>query len=68
MKFLIILGLLLAQDKKTPDNPLQGPAAKCGTEIPWLTSMTDAIARAKATNAKSRSTKPAPRPKPRSRR
>jgi hypothetical protein len=49
MGFLLLLGLLLAQEKKTPDKPLQGPAAKCGTEIPWLASMSEAIARAKET-------------------
>jgi hypothetical protein len=47
MMILTTLLLLLAQDKKTPDKPLQGEAAKCGTEIPWLTSMTDAQAKAK---------------------
>ncbi|HLF93147.1 MAG TPA: hypothetical protein VJB14_06785 [Planctomycetota bacterium] len=50
MKALALtLVLLAAQDKKTPDKPLQGIAAKCGTEIPWLTSMTDATVKARAT-------------------
>ena len=51
MKTLAIALVLLAapQDKKTPDKPLQGIAAKCGTEIPWLASMTEAQRRAKET-------------------
>jgi hypothetical protein len=49
MKVLLVLALLLAQDKKTPDKPLQGVAAQCGTEIPWLESMADALAKAKET-------------------
>src|SRR5438105_11153032 len=47
MKWLLVVCLLLSQDKKTPDKPLQGLAARCGTEIPWLDSMTDALAKAK---------------------
>jgi hypothetical protein len=39
---------LLAQ-QKTPDRDLQGLAAKCGTEIPWLESLTDAQKQSKAT-------------------
>jgi hypothetical protein len=51
MKLLAAALLLLAQQeaKKTPDKPLQGLAAKCGTEIPWLTSMTEAVKKAKET-------------------
>jgi hypothetical protein len=32
MPFVLVLLLLQA---KTPDTPLKGPAAKCGSEIPW---------------------------------
>jgi hypothetical protein len=46
VKTLLLLALLPMQEKKTPDKPLQGLAARCGTEIPWLTSMSEAIARA----------------------
>jgi hypothetical protein len=37
----LVLLLALAQEK-TPDKPFQGLAAKCGSEIPWVTSITDA--------------------------
>jgi hypothetical protein len=36
-----LLAALLAQ-QKTPDRELQGLAAKCGSEIPWLDSITEA--------------------------
>ncbi|HYE97445.1 MAG TPA: hypothetical protein VEJ18_00985 [Planctomycetota bacterium] len=41
--------LLLALLQKSPDLPLKGPAAACGTEIPWTTSLDQARARAKET-------------------
>jgi hypothetical protein len=44
----IALLLALAQEK-TPDRELKGEAAKCGSEIPWLTSLNDAHQQAKAT-------------------
>ena len=47
MTWIALALLLAAQDKKTPDKPLQGIAAKCGSEVPWLDSMTDALAKAK---------------------
>src|SRR5689334_11171478 len=37
----LLVGTLLAQ-QKTPDRELQGLAAKCGSEIPWVESLTDA--------------------------
>jgi len=37
----LVLAALLAQHK-TPDRELQGLAAKCGSEIPWLDSLTEA--------------------------
>src|SRR3982751_1112752 len=45
---LFTLAALFAQ-QKTPDRDLQGLAAKCGTEIPWLDSLTDAQKQSKAT-------------------
>lgn len=49
MTFLAVaLATLLAQ-QKTPDRDLQGPAAKCGTEIPWLDSLTEAQKQSKET-------------------
>jgi len=48
MTVLLALTALLAQ-AKTPDRELQGLAAKCGTEIPWLDSLTDAQKQSKAT-------------------
>ena len=41
--------LLLFTQQKTPDKELKGDAAKCGTEIPWLTSLTEAQKQSKAT-------------------
>jgi hypothetical protein len=49
MKWLLVACLLVPQDRKTPDKPFQGLAAKCGTEIPWLASMTDAQTKARET-------------------
>ena len=39
--------LLLLLQAKSPDLPLQGPAAKCGTEIPWQTDRNKALALSK---------------------
>ncbi|MBV8878700.1 MAG: hypothetical protein JO332_01935 [Planctomycetaceae bacterium] len=44
----IVLVSLLAQ-QKTPDRELQGLAAKCGSEIPWKESLSDAQKESKAT-------------------
>jgi hypothetical protein len=44
----LLLSALLAQ-AKAPDRPLQGPAAKCGTEIPWTASLAEAQRLAKET-------------------
>jgi hypothetical protein len=41
--------LLLALQAKSPDLPLKGAAAACGTEIPWTTSLAAAQARARET-------------------
>ena len=40
-----LLALLL--QAKSPDLPLQGAAARCGTEIPWTRSLAEAQARAR---------------------
>src|SRR5678816_2590491 len=45
---LFALAALLAQ-AKAPDREPQGLAAKCGTEIPWLESLTEAQKQSKAT-------------------
>jgi len=37
-----ILLLLIALQAKTPDRPLQGAAARCGSEIPWAASLEEA--------------------------
>ena len=42
-----LLLLLAVTQGKSPDRPLQGPAAKCGTEIPWTASLDKAKARAR---------------------
>lgn len=42
MTGFLLSGLLILAAQKTPDRELQGAAAKCGSEIPWLTSLTDA--------------------------
>lgn len=39
--------LLLLLQAKSPDLPLQGPAGKCGTEIPWITGRNEALSVAK---------------------
>jgi hypothetical protein len=44
----LILALAMLPQQKTPDRPLQGPAEKCGSEIPWTTSLEEAARRAKA--------------------
>ncbi len=55
MKTLTLLTLLMAPcgvaatQEKSPDKPLQGDAAKCGSEIPWTTALAAAQARAKET-------------------
>src|SRR5882672_584224 len=42
-----LLGTLLSQ-QKTPDTEFKGLAAKCGTEIPWVESLTEAQKESKA--------------------
>ena len=49
MHALAAILLLLFTQQKTPDKELKGDAAKCGTEIPWLTSLTEAQKQSKAT-------------------
>ncbi len=44
----LTLALLLLQ-AKSPDRPLAGSAEKCGTEIPWLTDMEEAVRESKRT-------------------
>src|SRR5262245_20607488 len=46
--FALVLLLALGQEK-TPDREMKGDAAKCGTEIPWLTSLNEAHQQSKAT-------------------
>jgi hypothetical protein len=41
--------MLLSCQQKSPDRELQGLAAKCGSEIPWLTSLNEAHQQSKAT-------------------
>ena len=43
----LALGLLLCLQAKSPDRPLPGPAAKCGSEIPWTASLEEAQKRAR---------------------
>ncbi|HEV3026382.1 MAG TPA: hypothetical protein VG457_02360, partial [Planctomycetota bacterium] len=43
----LLLGTLLFQ-QKTPDSEFKGLAAKCGSEIPWLDSLTEAQKESKA--------------------
>jgi len=45
---VLACALLLLLQQKTPDKELQGLAAKCGSEIPWLTSLNDAHQQSKA--------------------
>ncbi|HUR37938.1 MAG TPA: hypothetical protein VM222_00480, partial [Planctomycetota bacterium] len=49
MSFLFFILATLSAQQKAPDRELQGLAAKCGTEIPWLESLTDAQKQSKAT-------------------
>lgn len=44
----LVLTLLFGQ-AKTPDREFKGPAAQCGSEIPWLLSLNEAHRQAKAT-------------------
>jgi hypothetical protein len=44
----VALALLLFQ-AKTPDREFKGPAAKCGSEIPWVLSLNEAHQQSKAT-------------------
>lgn len=46
LEILLVAGLLAQQ--KSPDRDLQGLAAKCGTEIPWRDSLSDAQKESKA--------------------
>ncbi|MBI3856447.1 MAG: hypothetical protein HY293_12240 [Planctomycetes bacterium] len=45
----ILAALLLLLQQKTPDKELQGIAAKCGSEIPWVTSLNEAHQQSKQT-------------------
>lgn len=46
----VALVLILAfTQQKTPDREMKGDAAKCGSEIPWVTSLNDAHRQSKAT-------------------
>src|SRR5947207_57032 len=49
MQGLALAIFLLSAQQKTADRDLQGAAAKCGSEIPWLTSLTEAQKQSKAT-------------------
>ena len=49
MQGLTIAMALLLTQQNTADKPLQGEAAKCGSEIPWILSLTDAQKQSKAT-------------------
>jgi hypothetical protein len=44
----VALAFLLCQ-AKTPDREFKGPAAKCGSEIPWILSLNEAQKQSKAT-------------------
>jgi len=44
----ILVALLALPQQKTPDRKLQGAAEKCGSEIPWTTSIEEARRQAKA--------------------
>lgn len=48
MPILAAVLALLAAQQKTPDADFKGPAAKCGSEIPWIESITDAQKASKA--------------------
>ena len=41
--------IVLLFQAKPPDRDLQGPAAKCGTEIPWVTNLEEAVKQSKTT-------------------
>ncbi len=53
MTWILLLALSrvegLALQAKSPDLPLQGPAARCGTEIPWTLTLAEAQAQARRT-------------------
>jgi hypothetical protein len=46
---MLPLLLVLLVQAKSPDRPLQGPAAKCGSEIPWTASLEAAQKQARET-------------------
>lgn len=48
MQLALALVAILAQ-ARSKDLPLEGPAAKCGTEIPWLETLDAAVAESKKT-------------------
>src|SRR5215470_8916334 len=49
MQGLAIALILALAQQKTPDKEFQGLAAKCGSEIPWVTSITEAQKLSKST-------------------
>src|SRR5688572_23374650 len=49
MQAVALVLLLAFPQQKTPDREFKGEAAKCGSEIPWLTSLNDAHQQSKAT-------------------
>ena len=49
MQALAIALFLTCAQAKAPDRELAGAAAKCGSEIPWVTSLTEAQKQSKAT-------------------
>src|SRR3990172_541124 len=44
----ILIATLFLLQAKSPDRELQGPAAKCGAEIPWVTDLDEACEKSKA--------------------
>ena len=38
----LLVALLLFPQERPPDRKLQGLAERCGTEIPWVTSLEEA--------------------------
>lgn len=45
----LALALALQAQERPPDRPFEGPAALCGSEIPWAESLEDALQRARRT-------------------
>jgi hypothetical protein len=49
MQGLALAAALLLAQAKTPDREFKGPAAQCGSEIPWVLSLNEAHQQSKAT-------------------